>query len=458
MSEGIELRFWAAVHSIESGDEERLATFYVLNTSLNLNNWRVTDKALEDALPGLMGKSLNCIPGYRVNHAHKPLQVGRWVRVEKPDGYALATAEITDDVAWERLNGGEWGPVSVVIRAFKVTCSVCGGDITSAPDEHVVGGEGHEVIEGFRFERVDFVSRPAYPQSDLLNLGHMASGGAPGVLLVASVVPFEETVKAPEGRTWDVDEAEARVRSWAGGPDKEEVDWSRYRRAFAWYDREDQEVFGSYKLQHHDVVDGMLSVVWSGVSAAMQVLLGARGGVDVPEGDRRGIYSHLARHYRQFDREVPEYHTSRSNVDGPQGAQGGDPDPEGKREKKGMEEKLAELEQELEAVKGEKQELESRLQAIEDERHAERVATAVDARVKAGLVKEAERQAETDRLTTLDDGALALLGEDAVKVAESMAKAQPAGPKAKYTAEDRDTFEAAVEDARERLFGHRRAE
>jgi len=275
---------------------------------------------------------------------------------------------------------------------------------------------------------------------------------------MASVVAFEETEKAPEDRTWDVDEAEARVRSWAGGPDKEEVDWSRYRRAFAWYDREDQENFGGYKLQHHDVIDGRLSVVWSGVSAAMQVLLGARGGVDVPGGDRRGIYSHLARHYRQFDREVPEYHASQSTVDGPQGAQGVDPDPEGKEEKKGMEEKLAELEQELETVKGEKQELESRLQAIEDERHAERVASAVDARMKAGIVKEADRQAEIDRLTKLDDGALDLLEEDAVKVAENMAKAQPAGPKAKYSPEDRDTFEAAVEDARERLFGHRRAE
>jgi len=84
VSEGIELRFWAAVHSIESGDEERLATFYVLNTSLNLNNWRVTDKALEDALPGLMGKTLNCIPGYRVNHVHKPLEAVSYTHLTLP--------------------------------------------------------------------------------------------------------------------------------------------------------------------------------------------------------------------------------------------------------------------------------------------------------------------------------------------------------------------------------------
>jgi len=35
MTEGVELRFWAAVHSIETGEERRLATFYLMNTSLN---------------------------------------------------------------------------------------------------------------------------------------------------------------------------------------------------------------------------------------------------------------------------------------------------------------------------------------------------------------------------------------------------------------------------------------
>jgi len=171
MSEGVELRFTAAVHSIEKGVGERLATFYVMDTSVNRNNWRVTDEALEEALPTLMGRSLSCIPGYRVNHVHEPIQVGRWIKVDKPDGYALATAEITDDVAWKRLGEGEWGPVSVVIRASKVTCSGCGEDITGAPCEHIKAGEAHEIVGRFVFDRVDFVSVPAYPQADLMRLG-----------------------------------------------------------------------------------------------------------------------------------------------------------------------------------------------------------------------------------------------------------------------------------------------
>lgn len=344
---GVELRFWAAVHSIETGEEARLATFYLLNTSLNQNRWRVTDKALEDALSTLLNKAINCIPGYRINHVHEPLQVGQWIRVDKPNGYALATAEITDDVAWEKLNSGEWGSISVVIRAFKVTCSVCGADITGAPDEHIENGEGHEVIESFVFDRVDFVEEPAYPQAGLITLGQIAAS-AHGII-------SEKAVGAAViGRT-------------------------------------------------------------------------------------------------------PEFIASRSTQTGPQGAPGQNPE---EKERKNMEE-LAEVRQELEQVKAENKtlktentDLKGRVETLEAERHQEHIDAALEARAKAGLV--ADRQTEAERLKELDDQTLDLLREDAGKVAEKMAKAPPTGPKAKYTADDKSTFEGAVEDARERLFGHRK--
>ena len=120
-------------------------------------------------------------------------------------------------------------------------------------------------------------------------------------------VAGHETPKAPEDRAWDADAAETRIRSWAGGPDKENVDWAKYQQAFAWYDEEAPENYGSYKLPHHDIVDGRLCVIWRGVAAAMQVLMGARGGVDIPSMERRGVYSHLKGHYGQFDKEPPEY-------------------------------------------------------------------------------------------------------------------------------------------------------
>jgi hypothetical protein len=77
--------FYAAVYSIKTGEEDHLATFYIMNTSRNLNNWGVTDKALEGALPTLIGKSLGCGPEYRIdNHYPEALETGRFVEVEKP--------------------------------------------------------------------------------------------------------------------------------------------------------------------------------------------------------------------------------------------------------------------------------------------------------------------------------------------------------------------------------------
>ena len=345
----IELRFWAAVHSVEAG-EGRLATFYLMDTSLNRNNWRVTGEALEEALPSLLGKPLGCIPGYRVNHVHEPVQVGRWVGVEKPDGHALATAEVTDDVAWERLSGGEWSPVSVVISARRVRCSVCGRDITGGPDEHVAEGLGHEVIESFAFSRVDFVSEPAYPQAGMVSMGRLAGVKKPGAGVVIS---------------------------------------------------------------------------------------------------------------------------SLSITDGAQGPQGASPEPEEKKEKKEMEAQVEELRAELETLKSEnaelkaeneslkgvqaeKDELKDRVEAIEAERHQGLVNAALEARLKAGLVEAKDREAEATSLKELDGKTLVLLAEDADNVAERVAKIPAAGPRAKNTKESKDAFQAAVEDTRERLFGHRR--
>ena len=54
------------------------------------------------------------------------------------------------------------------------------------------------------------------------------------------------------------------------------------------------------------MIDGKLVVVWRGVAAAMAALRGARGGVEIPRSDYDAVYRHLARHYRQFDKELPE--------------------------------------------------------------------------------------------------------------------------------------------------------
>ena len=120
-------------------------------------------------------------------------------------------------------------------------------------------------------------------------------------------VASHEPPKAPMERDWDGDGARKRLQEWAGGPEKENIDFDKYATGFAWFDDELSENLTAYKLPHIDIVDGKFQVVWRGVIAAMGVLLGARGGIDIPEEDRRSVFNHLANHYEQFDREPPAF-------------------------------------------------------------------------------------------------------------------------------------------------------
>lgn len=122
-----------------------------------------------------------------------------------------------------------------------------------------------------------------------------------------AVVPYKPGVPVAEG-AWDGPAAEAKLRKWAssdGSGDKDKVDWVKYREGFAWYDADNPEHFGSFKLPHHTIDGGTLDTLKEGVIAAGNALMGSRGGVKIPDGDLEGVKAHLAKHYRQFDMAPP---------------------------------------------------------------------------------------------------------------------------------------------------------
>jgi hypothetical protein len=120
-----------------------------------------------------------------------------------------------------------------------------------------------------------------------------------------------QSPKAEEDRAWNwhgiaqADKSDEIIE--AGG-------WDLLAKAHAWFDpsadpdHDPPHEKGAYKLPHHELIDGRLRVVWNGVLSAMQVLMGARGGVEIPEGDRKEVYLHLASHYEEFEKEPPPFH------------------------------------------------------------------------------------------------------------------------------------------------------
>jgi hypothetical protein len=118
-------------------------------------------------------------------------------------------------------------------------------------------------------------------------------------------IPFKAYTLDPESATWD---AATEVR---------DADAAALRQMATWYDAAKPDDKTSYKLPHHRASNR--NTVWRAVSAAMGALLGARGGVDIPQADRRRVYDHLARHYAEFGKEPPDLRTDSEPKPNPQG-------------------------------------------------------------------------------------------------------------------------------------------
>ena len=100
---------------------------------------------------------------------------------------------------------------------------------------------------------------------------------------------------------WDGPGAKAALRNDETG--------AYYRKAFAWVDSEaDVDTKAAYKFIHHEVGSGgeIGAANFIGCSAGIAILNGGRGGADIPDSDRQGVWNHLARHLRDGDREPPE--------------------------------------------------------------------------------------------------------------------------------------------------------
>jgi len=149
---------------------------------------------------------------------------------------------------------------------------------------------------------ISIVNVPSNP-----NALAMAKSKGLNIDILTNEVSGNKNLKTfPEDKKWDAAGAKRRIRKWAGG-EKEDIDWTLYQQAFAYVDENDAKNFTSYKLPFADVEDGELKAVWKGIVAAQGALLGARGGVDIPEKERKEVHRLLGTYYKKFEKEQPEF-------------------------------------------------------------------------------------------------------------------------------------------------------
>jgi hypothetical protein len=123
---------------------------------------------------------------------------------------------------------------------------------------------------------------------------------------VKSAIPYHDYGTADEATAWSGPSlGDFTSDGWG---DLSDAEIRRIANHFAYTVSNPPGSYGDLKLPHHTAgSSGVGPAVWNGVRAAMGALMGARGGVTIPDADRRGVYNHLVGHYKQFDKEPPEF-------------------------------------------------------------------------------------------------------------------------------------------------------
>lgn len=124
------------------------------------------------------------------------------------------------------------------------------------------------------------------------------------------VVEYKSAIRSHSTPTtsaaWDGAAVEAGVA--------EDASVSDLRSVYAWVNsEEDPETKSAYRFPHHMSVGGAANL--RACSAVVAVLNGGRGGSSIPDPDRGGVWSHVAGHMRDGDREPPELRSGTNDME-----------------------------------------------------------------------------------------------------------------------------------------------
>jgi len=118
------------------------------------------------------------------------------------------------------------------------------------------------------------------------------------ILEVKGATPFKDLPLADRNRPWSASDARDRVRAATNSADEPSA---TYRNAFFWYDSDNPNNFGSYKLPFVDVVDGKLTAIPRAIFNAAARL----NQTQIPSADKTKVASHINRYYAKMELDSP---------------------------------------------------------------------------------------------------------------------------------------------------------
>lgn len=154
-------------------------------------------------------------------------------------------------------------------------------------------------------------NRPAHPKMEPISLSEVEQMWRWLIALREYYIPPVPNWKLEPDKPWDWD--------WNKDADEiiEKKGWKGLARCCAYlvmtYELGEEgfpENKEAYKLPFAKLEGDEFVIYWNGVRAAMAALLGARGGVKIPNEHKKKVYNFLAKLYKKFGKEPPEFHLS----------------------------------------------------------------------------------------------------------------------------------------------------
>jgi len=287
-------------------------------TDIGLISTITPDRDMEIMLPSgckLDNFRKNPVVQYAHNHQLLPIGKALWIKATDTGLIAktkYANTEFANDI-WELKKGGFLNAYSVGYIPLSYTEDE--KEIEQIKAKYGIQEDVlvRRVTKEWELLEYSVCNVPANPEALTLMMKTVKSKAMKDIIddMVEKSICGDNELPIDEESSWDGNNAVIRARRWAssdGSGDKDKVDFEKYKKVFVWRDDTDKENFTAYKLPFADIKEGKPTAIWRGVVAAMAAVLGARGGVDIPEEDRKKAYNFLAGYYKKLDREVPEFH------------------------------------------------------------------------------------------------------------------------------------------------------
>ncbi|WP_456478132.1 HK97 family phage prohead protease [Geoglobus ahangari] len=348
------------VKSLQVSDSEKnvYVEGYASAAVKDLDDEIITEEALKTAAEELKQEPYNKI---FLNHKYDDIPIGKIVD---------AAVKTVDEVKklWIRVVLNKAHPMfETVYRSLK----------DGFLDAFSIGFKALEragnKIRRLKILEVSLVGIPANPEATVDTVYEKMFRPSEDDILVKGVIPGHPWKYGKDSQSsWKKPSlSDFTDKSWDELSDSEKRSIAGH---FAWSPKNPPEKFTDLKLPHHDPKTH--AVVWRGVVAAMAALMGARGGVDIPNEDRKKVYDHLAAHYKEFGNEPPEFRFLDEFVTKlKEFTEIGQPalkslDSKAANMSEEMEKKVEELTTEIERLKAENEELRKRLAEYEEKEKA----------------------------------------------------------------------------------------